>query len=442
MRLRRLLLLLLCAVTPLPGCSRTDPVDEISLGTIPDVETPEIATTSRDWASWRGPNGNATQTDFEVPLQFSPTDQVIWKTDIPGRGHADPTVVGDRIFVATAEAADKTQSVLCLDRKSGDHVWQAEVHRGGFESEMHSRSTQASNTVASDGHRAFACFLNNGKIVLSAISFDGTVEWQTELGGFNSKFGYSASPQIHENSVIVAADHSDGGFIAAVHRVTGDILWRKGRPAESTYASPIVATVAGKKQLLICGANVVSSYDPSNGEELWSCDGTTSSCVGTMVWDEENVFATGGYPGEQTLAIKADGSSTVVWEESAKSYVPSLLYHAGSLFCVNDKGIATCRDAATGRLYWKGRLGGNYSASPVLIGSHIYAASEQGTVVVFEATTEGLEKTTMNSMGTEIWSSPVAAHGQLFLRVADDSGSGRQETIFCIGKKSQGAGLD
>lgn len=414
------------------GCDSTDPVNEISLGTMPDVEVPEIATTPQDWAAWRGPNGNATQPDFEVPVNFSPTKNVVWKTDIPGRGHADPTVVGDRVFVATAEKSSTTQSVVCLDRTSGDQLWQAEVHSGGFESRMHGRSTQASNTVASDGHRAFVCFLNAGKIVLSAISFEGKVEWQTELGGFSSRFGYSASPQIHESSVIVAADHDGGGFIAAVHRVTGDILWRKSRPRESTYASPIIATVAGKKQLLICGASQVSSYDPANGEELWSCDGTTSSCVGTIVWDRDNVFATGGYPGEQTIAIKADGSSKVVWEDSIKSYVPSLLYHGGALFCVNDKGLAFCRDAANGNVHWKARLGGNYSASPVLIGQHIYAASEQGNVVVFEASTNGLEKVAENKMGDEIWASPVAAHGQLFLRVARDSGSGRQETIYSV----------
>ncbi len=420
------------------GCSQAEPVDEISVGELPDVDTPGISTASRDWPAWRGPNGNATQPEFSVPTEFSSTNNVVWKSDIPGRGHADPTVVGNQIFVATAEDSNKTQSVLCFDRATGDEIWHTVIHRDGFESRMHSRSTQASNTVACDGHRAFICFVNAGRIILTALSLDGDIEWQTELGGFTSTFGYSASPQLHGVSVIVAADHRDGGFIAAVHRVTGDILWRKARPSESTYASPIVADVAGRKQLLICGADLVSSYDPATGEEIWSCDGTTTSCVGTIVWDDQRVFATGGFPGAQTLAVKADGSGDVVWQNSRKAYVPSLLYHNGCLYCVNDDGIAYCWEASTGKQHWKGRMGGNYSASPVLIGKHIYAASEQGSVVVFEASSEGFNKVSENQVGSEIWASPVAAHGRLFLRIASDRNGQRQESLLCIGSPEAG----
>ncbi|MHC4880368.1 MAG: outer membrane protein assembly factor BamB family protein [Planctomycetota bacterium] len=418
------------------GCRRTDPVEEISVGELPTGDVPAVVVAQRDWPAWRGPNGNATQTEFAVPVEFSKTRNVVWKASIPGRGHADPTVVADRVFVATAEKSNTTQSIVCLDRESGDQLWQTVIHTGGFERSVHNRSTQASNSVASDGHRAFVCLLNAEKIVLTALTLDGDIEWQTELGGFRSKFGYSASPQIHGASVIVAADHSDGGFLAAVHRVTGDILWRKSRPAESTYASPIVARVAGRDQLLICGADQVSSYDPASGDELWSCGGTTASCVGTIVWDDQSVFASGGYPGSQTLAISADGSANVLWENSQKAYVPSLLYHDGHLYCVTDKGVAWCWDASTGEQQWKGRLGGNYSASPVLIGDHIYAASEQGHVVVFEANPSDFNKVVDNAMGSEIWASPVAAHGHLFLRVAEDTGSGRQEFVYCIGQSS------
>ena len=124
--------------------------------------------------------------------------------------------------------------------------------------------------------------------------------------------------------MIVAADHSDGGFLAAVHRETGDVVWKKARPAESTYASPIVAHVAGKDQILIAGADQVASYDPATGEQFWSCEGVTSSCVGTVVWDDGNVFASGGYPGEETICIDASNGKPV-WRNKQKVYISSLL---------------------------------------------------------------------------------------------------------------------
>ena len=269
-------------------------------------------------------------------------------------------------------------------------------------------------------------------LIFIACDLDGSILWQKFLGDFRSKFGYSASPALHDSLVIVAADHSDGGFLAAVHRESGDIVWKKARPQESTYASPIVAHVAGKDQVLIAGADRVASYSPETGEQLWSCEGVTSSCVGTVVWDENNVFASGGYPGEETICINASNGEPV-WRNKQKVYISSLLAHDGLLFGHNDKGIAFCLDAATGSKKWQARLGGNHSASPVLIGEHIYAASEEGVVTVYKPSGDGFEEVAKNDMGDQLMASPVVAHGNLFLRVADHGASGRRETLYCIG---------
>jgi hypothetical protein len=414
------------------GCRKTPPVEEISAPTTGVSEAVPIEVSPEDWAWWRGPNRNATQPLMDVLTEFSPTQDVLWKAPVPGRGHADATVVGDRVFLATAERDPETQSVVCFDRHSGNLLWQQTLHQGGFELNLHAKSTQASNTVACDGQRLFVCLLNAEKIHLSSLDLDGKILWQKVLGDFRSKFGYSASPVLHGSFVIVAADHSDGGFLAAVHRETGDVVWKKARPAESTYASPIVAHVAGKDQILIAGADQVASYSPETGEQLWSCEGVTSSCVGTVVWDDDNVFASGGYPGEETICINASNGASV-WRNKQKVYISSLLLHDGLLFANKDKGIAFCLDARTGKKKWQARLGGNHSASPVLIGQHIYTASEDGVVTVYKPSGEGFEEIAKNDMGDEIMASPVAAYGNLFLRVTDDVGSGRQETLYCIG---------
>lgn len=419
------------AVGALAGCRKSPPVEEISAPATGVSAAAPINVSDDDWASWRGPNGNATQPLMEVLTKFGPELNVLWKSTIAGRGHSDPTVVGDRVYVTTAEEDSETQSVVCFDRHTGNLLWQQTVHQGGFERNMHAKSTQASNTIACDGERLFACLLNAQKIHLTCLDLKGGILWQKVLGDFRSKFGYSASPVLRGSLVIVAADHSDGGFLAGVHRESGDIVWKKARPQESTYASPIVAHVAGKDQVLIAGADQVASYSPETGEKLWSCEGVTSSCVGTVVWDGTNVFASGGYPGAETICINASNGEPV-WRNKQKVYISSLLADDGLLFGHNDKGIAFCLDAATGSKKWQARLGGNHSASPVLIGKHIYAASEEGVVTVYTPSGDGFEEIARNDMGDEIMASPVAAYGNLFLRVADHSG-GRRETLYCIG---------
>src|SRR5690606_34279590 len=113
-------------------------------------------------------------------------------------------------------------------------------------------------------------------------------------------------------------------------------------------------------------------YDPTSGEQLWSVTGTTKATVGTMVFDGDVVFASGGYPGKETLGIRADGSEQVVWRNNQKSYVPSLLVYDGYVYQISDDGRAFCWKADTGEEQWRARLGGNYSASPILAGETIY----------------------------------------------------------------------
>lgn len=414
------------------GCRKTPPVEEIAAPASGVVEAPTLNIAPEDWPWWRGPNRNGTQPLMSVPTEFGPDRNVLWKATVPGRGHADPTVVGNKVFLTTAEREEETQSVVCIDRVTGNQLWQTTLHQGGFERNMHAKATQASNTIASDGHHLFVCLLNAEKIILSSLDPDGAIIWQKVLGDFRSKFGFSSSPVIHESLVIVAADHSDGGFLAAVHRESGEVIWRKARPAESTYASPIVAHVAGRDQLLIAGADRVVSYDPLTGSQHWSCNGVTSSCVGTVVWNDSHIFASGGYPGEETLCIDAS-SGKATWRNRQKVYISSLLHHDGLVYANTDRGIAHCWDAANGKIKWKARLGGNHSASPILIGQHIYTASEDGVVTVFKPDGNGFEAVARNDMGDEIMSSPVASYENLFLRVADHTDQGREETLYCIG---------
>lgn len=260
-----------------------------------------------------------------MPLHWSETENVLWKAKVPGRGHASPTVVGNRIFLATADEQREIQSVLCYDRVHGRQLWQADVHTGGLERKGHQKSSQASATVASDGERIFVNFLHDGAIYTTALDLKGKQLWQTKVSDFVVHQGFGSSPAVYESLVLVSTDNKAGGVVAALDRRDGTIVWQQSRPHLPNYTSPVVLSVAGRDQLLVAGCDHISSFNPLSGEQLWEIAGSTTECVGSIVTDGELVFASGGYPDKLTLAVRGDGSGKVAWQNTVQTYVPSML---------------------------------------------------------------------------------------------------------------------
>ena len=426
--------LVLAALSSFVGCGQpAQPVAEISAPTSVDAAAP-IKVSDSDWPSWRGPNGNNVATCDTAPTSWSESENVLWKAEIPGRGHGTPTIVGERIFLCTADDAAEKQSVVCLDRATGNQIWQTEVHSGGLpgSGEMHRKSTHANCSVACDGSSVFVGFLHSESITATSLTLDGDIRWQTDLGHFGSKFGYAPSPCLHESLAIYAGDSRGGAFLAAVHRETGDIVWRKSRNNVSTYSPAIVASVGGRHQLLISGDDRVASYDPLTGDELWSCPGTAEATCGTVVWWNDLVYASGGYPDRNTICIDVN-SGEEIWRDNLKCYEQSMLVAGDYLYAVTDDGIAVCRDAQNGTMAWRQRLNGPISASPVLVGNTIYATNEAGTTWVFTATPDGYQQVAQNQLGSEAFASLVVSEGRIYARVANGSGRSRQEFLYCIG---------
>jgi outer membrane protein assembly factor BamB len=201
-----------------------------------------------------------------------------------------------------------------------------------------------------------------------------------------------------------------------------------------TFSSPVISHVAGKDQLMISGADHVSSYDPKNGKKIWATPGTTLATCGTMVWDGDTVFASGGYPKPETLAISADGGK-VLWRNNQKCYEQSLLAYRGYVYGLTDNGVMFCWRGTDGKEMWKERLTGPVSASPVLAGGNVYWANELGTLYVFKAVPDRFELVAQNQVGNDSFASPAICGGQVFLRVAQTSATGRQEYLYCFAKK-------
>ena len=391
-----------------------------------------------DWPWWRGPSRNGIASEKPVPTKLSDSDNVVWKVAVPGRGHSSPIVVGDRVFLASADEQKKIHHVMAFDRATGKSLWQVEVNKGGFPARNHKNNTEASPTLASDGERLFAAFYHHDKIEAVALNLDGKVAWKQTVCPFRPKmfeYGYGPSPLIYGETVIVSAEYDGNSFITALNRQTGDRVWKTPRPTMISFSSPVIAHVAGKDQMLISGADQVAAYDPRNGKRLWSTPGTSLATCGTMVWDGDVVFASGGFPKSETLAVKADGSGDVLWRNSQKCYEQSMLAYDGHLYALTDNGVMFCWRGSDGREMWKARLTGPVSASPVLAGGHIYWANELGTLYVFRPNPERFELVAQNQIGNDSFPSPAICGGQIFLRVAHRSDNGRQEFLYCFGKK-------
>jgi outer membrane protein assembly factor BamB len=388
-----------------------------------------------DWPWWRGPSRDGIAAPGQKPpLTWSSKENVIWSALIPGRGHGSPTVVGNQVFIATADAAKQVQSVLCLDRNTGKQQWRTDVHEGGWETKGNAKSSLASSTVACDGERVFINFLHAGGVYVTALDRQGRKLWQTKVTDFVIHQGFGASPAIFESLVIVSADHKGSGLIAGLDRYSGKIVWKRERPAKPNYTSPILLNFAGREQLVLSGCDLVTSLEPSTGKQLWESEGSTTECVTSVVTDGERLFVSGGYPRNHLAAMRADGSGKIEWENNSRVYVPSMVVHDGHLYAVLDAGIAACWNSATGQEMWKARLDGIFSSSLVLVGDNLMATNEQSQTFIFKAKPTGFEQVALNQLDDECMSTPAVCDSRIYLRVARTTGDHRQEVVYCLGK--------
>jgi outer membrane protein assembly factor BamB len=417
------------------GCGQKNPVEEIST-TASGIGITERAVplSGTDWPAWRGPHGNGTAPDQELPTVWSEDSGLIWRADVPGRGHGSPIVVGDSVFLATALATEQKQKIVGYDRTTGQTTWTTTIHDEGLPParSVHQKGTHANATLACDRERLYAAFLNSDSIIVSAVDLSGDIIWQVEAGKFVSRFGYAPSPVLYKSLVIVAADNSGGGYVAALDGESGRIAWRIARGNIDSYSSPTVTTVGGRDQLLISGCHAVTSYDPATGNTLWTTQCISEATCGTIVTTDNLIFASGGYPDKETICLSADGER--IWSNKTKIYEPSLSVIRDQLIGVTDGGVAHCWNTKTGELAWRQRLSGNFSASPLVCGDRIYVPNLSGETFVFTTIDDEYNLIARNKLGDDCYASPAAADGRLFLRIGVGNGADRKEQLVCIGK--------
>ncbi len=385
---------------------------------------------AENWPAWRGPRGDGSSRETNVPLRWGPTESVLWKTPIPGKGHASPIVWADRVFVVTALKESEQRRLLCLDAASGDILWQRIVLEAPFE-RIHALNSHASSTPATDGQRVYVSFLDRDRMCISACDFNGGQVWQVHPGPFASRHGYCSSPTLWKDKVILNGDHDGPAYLIALDRQTGRTLWKTMRPNNTrSYCAPIIRTIGGRNQMVLSGNMCVASYDPDTGEQHWIIDGPTEQFVASLVYNGELLFMTCGYPDRFMQAINPNGTGNVtkthvVWQKTEDcSYVPSPIAVGPYFLLTSDGGVATCLNAKTGEALWRERLGRHFSASPISASGLVYFLSDKGVMTVVRPG-PSLEIVARNELGERTFASPAVSSGRLFLR--------SEQHLYCIG---------
>ncbi len=387
------------------------------------------AALAENWPGWRGPRGDGTSLEKNVPIRWSGTQNIVWKVPIPGKGHASPIVWGRHIFVVTAIKEKKQRILLCLDRKGGKILWQRVVLEAPLE-RINSLNSYASSTPATDGQRVYISFLDRDKMFIAAYDFDGNRIWEVRPGVFSSMHGYCSSPVIWKDKVIVNGDHDGPSYIVALSRATGQTIWKTPRPNRTrSYCTPIIRQIDGRNQMVLSGTMCVASYDPDTGEQHWLIDGPTEQYVASIVYNGELLFMTCGFPDRFIQAIRPDGRGNVtdthvLWQKERDcSYVPSPIAFGPYFLVAADNGVATCFEAKTGKSCWRERLGPHYSASLISANGLVYFLSDKGVMTVVKPG-EKLDIVARNELGENTYASPAISDGQIFLRGA--------KHLYCI----------
>jgi outer membrane protein assembly factor BamB len=377
-----------------------------------------------EWSRFRGPNGTGVST-AAIPANWTAEDYN-WKIEVPGDGHSQPVLWGDKIFLTTA--VGEQRMVLCLSAADGKTVWSKP-----FNSKNHTKhkfNSFASATPCCDEKHVYVLFSTPESYTVLALDHAGSEKWSFDLGPFESQHSCGASPIVYEDMVIVPNEQDGPSNIAALDRESGKLRWkgeRKQATQGTAYSTPMVFQPdRGAPQLIFNSrAHGVSGVDPKTGKTLWdsplltmrSCSSPvlaagllTGSC-GSGAGGNYLIAVKPGTTGDVSatnLAYKLEGSATM-------PYVPTPIALGDLLFLISDKGTGTCVNAKTGETIWQKRLGGNFFGSPVIAQDRMYVMSCEGYCHVLSATKEYKEIAKVD-LAEGSHSTPAIAGGKIYLR--------------------------
>jgi outer membrane protein assembly factor BamB len=428
------------------------------------------------WPQFRGPQArgisaesistDGSASDSKLPDQWTATDNIAWKKDIPGRGWSSPVVWDRKVFLTTvvnSEAYEPAKKglyfggerkpptsvhqwkVLCLDLESGEVLWEKQVHEGVPKSSIHIKSSFASETPVTDGKRVYCCF---GSLGIFCLDFEGNQIWRYDLEALPTRLGWgaAASPVLHEGRLYLCNDNEKTSYLVCLDAQTGKEIWKVAREEKSNWSTPFVWTNPTRTEIVTAGTGQVRSYD-LQGNLLWSLKGMSSITIATPYQADGLLYVTSGYVADQTrpiYAIKPGASGDISLSEGITSsesiawsvpkgapYNPSTLVYHGRLYVLYDAGLFACYDSATGKeIYSRQRIpnGRAFTTSPWAYGNKIFCLNEDGKTFVIQAGDEfkvlSINELEEDDMGM---ASPAILSDRILVRTAN--------RIYCIARK-------
>jgi len=407
------------------------------------------------WSQWRGPLFTGVAPYGDPPVEWSESQNVRWKIEIPGKGHASPIVWGEKIFVLTAVETDKPVSpqeaqkseeqlpgwrrnsgksaskinrfdILAINRQDGRILWQRTAHEEFPHAGTHAEGSWASNSPVTDGENIYAYF---GSYGLYCYDMQGNLIWEKDLGNMKTKlsFGEGSSPALHGNTIIVNWDHEDQSFIVALNKRTGEEIWKVDRDEKTSWATPLIIEHNGRFQIITNATRRIRSYDLVSGELIWECGGMTGNVVPSPMVDDGIVYLTSGFRGNALLAIDLDlasgditDSEAIVWSHDKNTpYAPSPLLYGDKLYLLQEnKGFLSCLNTKTGEVYYTRQKLEDVRVTFVsLVGAsdHVYIAGKDGVTFVLQHG-HAFEVLAKNLLDDEFTASPAIVDKEIYLR--------------------------
>lgn len=425
------------------------------------------ATPAENWAQFRGPGARGVSEAKGLPDKWSATENVAWKTDVPGRGWSSPIVWGDRVFLTTVVNRGATEEpkkglyfggdrptppttvhvwkVYCLDLNNGKIRWERTVHEAAPSTSRHLKNSYASETPVTDGERVYAYFGNLG---LFCFDLNGKPLWSKRVEAHATRFGWgtAASPILHRDRIYLLDDNEDRSSLVALNKRTGAENWRVERDEKSNWSTPYVWENGARTEIVTPGTGKVRSYD-LNGKLLWSLKGMSDITIATPFSADGLLYVSSGYVGSQLRPIYAirpgaEGDISLGREERSNRFIawcdwrgapynPSTLAYDGRLYVLFDRGLFGAYRAKDGSLLVdKERIpnGGNFTASPWAYNGKVFCLNEDGTTFVMRAG-DRFELLGTNTLGEGdmCMSTPAIAGNRLLIRTAN--------RLYCIAKK-------
>jgi outer membrane protein assembly factor BamB len=406
------------------------------------------------WPQFRGPQSLGVADDPSLPDTWSPTQNVAWKTDIPGSGWSSPVVWGDRVFVTSVLTEGDTEKprkglyfggerkapdaphhwmVYCVDWKTGKIKWQREAHKAIPMFSRHLKNTFASETPVTDGERIYAYFGNLG---LFCYDMDGKLLWKKEFEPVKTRYGWgtAASPILYKDRLYIVNDNDTKAFMVAFDKKTGQQVWRIDRDEGSNWATPYIWENELRTEIITPGTRKIRSYD-LNGKLLWELGGMSSISIPTPFSKFGMVYISSGYVMDNVrpvYAIKPGASGDISLKAGETSnkhiswylpqggpYNPTPVVYGDYYYTLLDRGFFTCHDAKTGKeIYGKQRIdpaAGAFTSSPWAYNGKLFCLSEDGDTFVIQAGPE-YKLVGKNSLDEMCMATPAIVKGSLIIR--------------------------